>query len=50
VQSRIQEEILHLPRIEIGRDKITERSLRPVVAEVVWEKQRQLWEELKSGQ
>jgi|GEM_PF-171528 len=45
----IQEEILHLPRIEKGRDKITERSLRPVVAEVVWEKQRLLWEELKSG-
>ncbi len=39
----IQEALLCLPRVEKGRDPITERDLRPVVAEVDWKKQRQMW-------
>ncbi len=39
----IQEAILALPRTTSGRDPIGERDLRRVVAEVDWERQRQLW-------
>ena len=45
----IQVGLLNLPRIEKGRDKITEKSLRPVTAEMIWEKQRELWKEMKAG-
>ena len=34
----IQEEILALPPVTTGRDVITERTLRPIVAEPVWER------------
>ncbi len=37
----IQEEILFLPRVT-GRDEVTERLFRPVVAAVDWEVQRRL--------
>lgn len=43
----IQEEILHLPLVESGRDPITERKLRPVVIERDWAKQRELWASVK---
>ena len=42
----IQEEILFLPRTVSGRDKIRERHVRPIAAEMNWKKQRQLWNKL----
>ena len=36
----IQEALLFLPRVERGRDPVTERELRSVVAEVDWGRQR----------
>ena len=42
----IQEQILHLPRVERGRDPVTERELRPIAAVVDWRKQRRLWRSL----
>ena len=36
----IQESLLFLPRVERGRDPVTERELRAVVAEADWEPQR----------
>lgn len=38
----IQEAILFLPRIERGKDAVTERELRPVVAEESWARQREM--------
>ena len=35
----IQEEILTMPSVTGGRDRITERALRAIVAEPVWEQQ-----------
>ena len=40
----IQEDILYLPAVRSGRDKITERDLRPIVKHYVWCKQRMEWE------
>ena len=45
----IQEAILALPPITVGRDPITERSLRPIVAEPVWERQFVKWARLRCG-
>ena len=39
----IQEEILFLPRVTEGRDSITERHVRPIVAEPDWMTQRAKW-------
>lgn len=39
----IQEAILHLPRVERGRDPICERHLRPIAAVADWRKQRRMW-------
>ena len=39
----IQEALLFLPRVERGRDPVTERELRSVVAEVDWGRQRVVW-------
>lgn len=44
----IQEAILFLPRTEQGRDSITERDIRQIVAEMDWRKQRRSWAELQS--
>ena len=44
----IQEEILALPSVTVGRDPITERTLRPLVAEAVWERQLCRWRMVKS--
>ena len=41
----IQEAILFLPRVESGRDPVTERELRSLVALPDWRKQRRLWSE-----
>ena len=42
----IQEAILDLPPVTKGRDPITERSLRGVVTEAVWERQVATWNQL----
>lgn len=39
----IQEQILDLPTVPKGRDPITERDLRPLVALASWRKQRATW-------
>ncbi len=45
----VQEALLFLPKIEKGRDKINERMLRNIMAEPVWEKQRELWSGLQQN-
>lgn len=45
----IQEAILRLPRVEAGRDPITERDLRPLAAIVDWRKQRRAWAKLHAS-
>ena len=42
----IQEAILAMPPVTVGRDPITERSLRAIVAEPVWERQIAAWSSL----
>lgn len=42
----IQEAILNLPPVTEGRDPITERDLRPLVAEMCWGRQRGFWAQL----
>lgn len=42
----IQEALLWLPRIEEGRDPITERDLRTVTCSQSWREQRHHWNEL----
>ncbi|MBC7855047.1 MAG: hypothetical protein IAF94_16570 [Pirellulaceae bacterium] len=42
----IQEQLLHLPRVERGEDPVTERELRPIAAEMGWEWQRRMWRRL----
>jgi hypothetical protein len=42
----IQEEILFLPRMEIGREQIHMRELQPIMAIWDWRKQRQRWKQL----
>ena len=39
----IQEAILTLGPTESGRDPVTERDLRPIVAELDWGEQRKMW-------
>jgi hypothetical protein len=43
----IQEAILALPLVATGRDPVSERSLRTIVAEPNWDVQRRLWDEAK---
>jgi hypothetical protein len=42
----IQEAILTMPPVITGRDQITERGLRAIVAEAVWERQLAMWRRL----
>jgi hypothetical protein len=42
----IQETVLFLPAVERGRDPVTERELRPIVAEVDWGRLRGRWAEV----
>lgn len=42
----IQEEILFMPRIEKGDDKITERNIRHIAAEPIWAEQMKKWREI----
>ena len=39
----IQESLLFLHRIDLGRAPIHERLLRPIAAEIDWGKQREMW-------
>jgi len=39
----IQEEILYLPPIKAGKDRMTERDLRPITRMREWRKQRMCW-------
>nr|BDD45920.1 hypothetical protein 1 [Pseudomonadaceae bacterium] len=41
----IQEDILHLPRVERGRDPVAERHLRPIAAVTDWREQRRMWKQ-----
>jgi hypothetical protein len=41
----IQAEILAMPLVTVGRDPINERTLRPIVAEIVWARQFQRWKQ-----
>lgn len=45
----IQEELLHLPPAEVGKDLIHEKLLRPLAVEIDWRQQRRMWRELKSS-
>ncbi len=45
----IQEEILFLPRTVSGRDPITERDIRAIVAEMDWNKQRKAWRRFRDA-
>ncbi len=42
----IQEAILFMPQVHGGRDVVTERSLRGIVAEVDWSTQSRMWEQV----
>lgn len=42
----IQEELLSLPAIDVGKPAIHEKLLRPITIEVDWAVQRQLWSEI----
>ncbi len=44
---KIQEAILDLPPVANGRDPFSERALRPIVAEPDWNRQLELWNEVK---
>lgn len=43
----IQEALLFLSRVAKGKDPITERDLRPIVATPDWRKQRVMWTQLE---
>lgn len=40
----IQEQVLFLPRMETGREPVTERDLRPIAAVADWGMQRRMWD------
>jgi hypothetical protein len=44
----IQEELLHLPRTVVGRDRLVLRDLLPIAAVADWRKQRRMWSQLTS--
>ena len=46
----IQEAILGLPPVTSGRDPISERALRRIVAEPEWNRQRVLWSDFQGCQ
>jgi len=46
----IQEALLFLPREFVGRSKINEKILRPLSAEVDWDRQRAMWRAIQAKQ
>jgi hypothetical protein len=45
----IQEALLFLPPVHKGRDPMTERDVRRILAEIDWERQRVAWSSNVSG-
>lgn len=45
----IQEALLFLPAVECGRERVHERVLRPIAAEMSWARQRELWNRLQAA-
>ncbi|WP_146369614.1 hypothetical protein [Symmachiella macrocystis] len=45
----IQEALLFLPPMEQGKDTLTERDLRVIVAVTDWRKQRRLWKDFAAN-
>jgi len=43
----LQEQILHLPRTDYGRDPVKETDVRPIAATLDWRKQRRMWATLQ---
>lgn len=43
----IQEELLFLPRVTTGKSAIHEKLLRPIVAEIDWDSQREAWRQVR---
>jgi len=43
----IQEQILFLPKTMSGRDPISERRVRRIIAVVLWGRQRKAWREMR---
>lgn len=43
---QIQEELLFLPKVFVGRDPIVERDLRKIARVPLWRQQRRLWKQL----
>lgn len=46
----IQEQLLHLPRVVSGRERIYEKMLRPIAALVDWQAQRRLWAQVSRAE
>jgi len=44
----IQEALLSLPRTTTGRDPIREQNLRPITAFPFWNRQRKMWDTMKT--
>ena len=44
----IQEAVLDMPLVTNGHDTITERQLRPIVAEPDWNKQLSMWRQINA--
>lgn len=44
----IQEALLCMPREFVGRSKINEKMLRPMTAEMDWDRQREIWRWLQT--
>jgi hypothetical protein len=42
----IQEELLFLPRVTAGKPTIHEKMLRPISAEMDWDRQREMWRKI----
>lgn len=40
----IQEQVLSLPRVQEGRDPVTERMLRRIAGEPCWQRQMEMWQ------
>jgi len=45
----IQEAILNLPLVDVGRDPVTEHDLRPIARRRNWARQRAMWSVLRNS-
>jgi hypothetical protein len=46
----LQEALLFLPAVDEGRDPVKEWQVRPIAAEPVWTKQRQMWHKMSGNE